>query len=249
MSRSNNTEITNPATRFFKWNSENGCLKWWDKDAEKDVFVKLPFSFMALDRLHTIAGFSDADQGGIWSNEIKDIKKQSLTVKTKKNLIAEGLYDLIKDKVKAAGGKYGQSIYICYKNEAEEYVIGNLQLVGAASSELMDFSKGKSIFKGAITIKGFEEKKKGTTTYKVPVFSLKEVTDNADSIAVDLDKELQVYLTAYLNRNSQKEEEQPETKRETLDEYKQPSVTGAEDNSTPQVNFGAEPMPEDDLPF
>ena len=133
MSRSNNEgPLTNPAVKFIEWNSETGSFKTYDKVKKENIDIPLPVRFYVLDELATIKGFSDKIQNGIWSNEVKDITKQSLKVMSKGKegkvlTIAEGLYGTeknpgIKETIVAAGGKYTRSLYAAMLNEeTDEY--------------------------------------------------------------------------------------------------------------------------------
>ena len=120
MSRSNNTVIETPVKKHFEWSSENKCLTWFNKDkaneAEKIKGVKelmpIPFTFLVLDETHLIGGFCDADQSSFWSNAVRDMTKEKLTVKTSKGVVAKGLYNDIKDNIKAKGAKYAKGIFI-----------------------------------------------------------------------------------------------------------------------------------------
>lgn len=203
MSRSNIEEqIKNPATVFMEWSGSKGCLKYWDKEAgEKgeEIMVKLPFSFIVLDKLSTISGFSDADKSGYWSNEVRDTRTDILTVRTKKGVVAEGLYSTFAP-IKAAGACYAQSLYIAYYNKDKELIIGNLKLSGSAIGPWIDFTDNNDIYKIAVTISGAEPKKKGNTNYFEPVFTPKEITPETNEKAIELDKILQEYLTAYFKR-------------------------------------------------
>src|SRR3990172_6961119 len=159
MSRSINTERTpNPAKEFFQWDSDTKGFKYWDKEAEHktdktkkgaNVLVPIPFNFLVLDTLHTITGFSDEKGFGIYSNEVRDLKKQRFVVKVGKETAIEGLYDDIKGKV--VGSKYAASVYIAFfdtKDGVKSLAIGNLKLTGASLGPWIDFCKGKKITEG-----------------------------------------------------------------------------------------------------
>lgn len=204
MSRSNNTELINPSKRFYEWVGSKGCLKYFDKNkGEKgeNVFVELPFTFLVLDKLATIKGYSDADESGFWSNEIRNIKTDPFTIRTKKGEKATGLY---KDLawVLNSGACYSQSVYIAFYDEVKNLQIGNFQIHGSAIGEWITFCKGKDIYKNAITISGANKAKKGATEYFVPVYKLTPVSGETEAKAIALDKELQEYLSAYFKRNS-----------------------------------------------
>jgi hypothetical protein len=198
MSLSNNTDQPNPATRFFEWSSTAKTVKWYDKEKKENVLMELPFTFIVLDMLSTVKGFSDADGGGIWSNEVRDTRKDILTVRTKRGIKAQGLW---KEDVKNSvdGARYCRSVYIAYK-EGGELVIGNFQMQGAANGAWIDFSQHTKVYGVGIQITGAVEQKKGATTFYEPVFVTIPVSEETIAEAVELDKEVQEYLKAYLGR-------------------------------------------------
>lgn len=210
MSRSNPTadSQSNPATRFFEWSGSDGKVKYYDKEAQETVKVDLPFSFIVLDQLNTITGYNKKDNSGYWSNEIRDLNKDVLVVKTKAGVKAEGLYKNLAH-VLAAGGKYTKSIYIAYKNDDGELVLGHIKLAGSAISAWIEFSKTHKVMDGAIVITDTIAKKNGKTDYFEPVFEMRALSEEADAKATELDKELQVYLNQYLS--SKRTEERGET--------------------------------------
>jgi len=199
MSLSNNTELVSPCTRYFEWSATDGKIKWYNKEAKENVFVKLPFTFIVLDILSTVKGFSDETQGGIWSNEVRDTRKDMLTVRTKRGVMAQGVYQDIKGAVQ--GVRFTQSVYIAYKGDDKQLVIGNFQMSGVTNSEFIEFRKGHKIYGNAIVITGAEDRTKGATKYKAPIFELKDASEETIAEATALDVELQEYLKVYLARN------------------------------------------------
>lgn len=209
MSRSNNTEIINPAKRFYEWVGSKGCLKYFDKskgEKGENVFVDLPFTFLVLDRLSTIKGFSDADQSGFWSNEVRDLRKEPFTVRTKKGIVATGLYSTLAP-VLNQGAAYCQSVYVAAKIDGELQICC-FQIHGSAIGEWINLCKGKDIYKYAITISGSSPMKKGATNYFIPVFKLNpQIAPETEQKAIELDKELQDYLSAYFKRTGAEQKE------------------------------------------
>lgn len=196
MSRSNNTTSANPATRWFEWSGSTGQLKYYDKEKGENVFLELPFTFLVLDQLSTITGYSDEQQSGIWSNEVKNLKLEPLTVRTKQGILGGGLYEAVKN---LKGVRFTKSIYIAYYNDKKELAIGNFKATGASLSAWIEFSRGKNIFEGAVSITKAVQAKKGATKYFIPEFQLKtEVSEETNAKAVELDKQLQKYLNDYL---------------------------------------------------
>ena len=214
MSRSNNTEIRNPAKKFFEWDGENGGFRYYDKDkihakGEKGerVHVPLPFKFLVLDTLSTIKGYSDADKSGYWCNEVRDLQTEIMTVKNKKGICAKGLYaDVINDR-NCTGSKYSQSVYIGYF-EDKQLVICNIQIVGAALGAWIDFRKKAKIYEGAVCVPEMVEGTKGKNVYKIPVFKMFASSKETEEKAKELDKELQKHLFNYFAKNKPEVQEQ-----------------------------------------
>lgn len=205
MSRSNPSEhLANPSTRWFEWNGEKGLVRYYDRDKKENVDVPLPFAFLLLDELASVRGWHDPSQSGIYSNEVRDTTQAVMVVKSfKGGTIAEGKYREIKDRVNAAGGDYTANCYIAFKQGDGHYDIGSIRFKGAALGAWMEFRKANrsGIYKQAIRITSYAEGKKGKVVFRVPVFALLNVSAEAEESAVTLDKELQEFLTAYLNRN------------------------------------------------
>lgn len=218
MSRSdNNEQPKNPAKTFLKWDGTKGGFNYWDKAKGENIHVDLPVTFMVLDTLATIKGFSDKEQSGFWSNEIRtgNIKKDTLTVRIKdkadptgkrSKIAGKGLYSDIVANKNCTGAKFCQSVYIAFKN-GDQYEMANIQMTGSALSSWIEFGKTTDIFKGAISVTKMTEGKKGVTKYKIPVFEKVEVPADAEDKAIELDKELKAYLEGYFNGQKQFVEE------------------------------------------
>ncbi len=208
MSRSiPDNRAVNPAKRWFQWDSESKSFKFYDKEAlhptdstkkGANIFMPMPFKFLVLDTLHTIGGFSDADKSGVYSNEIRDIKKEVLNVRIKKDIIASGLYETVKGKI--SGGRYAQSVYIGYFDENKKLQLGNIKIEGASLGAWIEYCKKHKPTEGGIGVKDFlyvEKNKK--VNWNQPVFEPIKVTPETDAAAMALDAELQEYLKAYFN--------------------------------------------------
>jgi len=203
MSRSNPTDNTpNPATVWYEWAGKDGNLKFYDKEKKENITRDLPFTFLLLDQLACVKGWSDSHGSGITSNEVRDTRSEAMTVRVFSGpTIAEGLYKDIKDKVKAAGGKFVSNLYIGFKQDGK-LVLGSIQFKGAALQAWGDFKKenNNAVFTHAITITGTKDGKKGSVTFKVPTFALKEISKETNEEANLLDATLQSYLAGYLKR-------------------------------------------------
>lgn len=197
MSLSNPT-LQNPAEHFFE--IKNGTIQFYDKDKQERISIPYPFGFIELDQLHTVTGWSDQDQSGVWSNEIKSLR-EDLTVRTKRGVKYVGPYksDQGINQVASFGGRYTKSIYIAHKNKAGELILGNLKLTGAALTAWIEFGSSHRTEGNWNVITGTTEGKKGATTYQIPVFEFKgKPTDEELAAAVELDRTLQNYLAQYL---------------------------------------------------
>jgi len=211
MSRSKpDDRIQNPAQKFFSWDGSEGQIIYFDKDLPVDgkekkggnVPISGVFTFILLDELATIKGWHEASSSGIYSNEVKDTRQEVLVVRNfNKDTLAEGVYKAIKDRVVSVGGKYCASLYIAYKDD-DGLKIGNLSLKGAGFGPWLEFAKKNraDIYKKAVYISGKTEGKKGKVKFQMPVFALKDITEETNDQATELDKQLQTFLASYLSR-------------------------------------------------
>lgn len=171
---------------------------FYDKEKKENVLVELPFKFLVLDQLHTVSGWNDATSSGIFSNEVKFISKQVMTVKPfKGNEIAKGLYADIKEKVKNAGGHYVKSIYIML----EDGTLANIQLKGSAVQQWGEFTN-KSLSRLPeewVVVDKAVDGKKGAVKYTTPGFTFGGSLSDKEAAQADLVfDELETYLKAYL---------------------------------------------------
>ena len=220
MSRSNPADaIRNPSTRWFEWagGDDGGFVRYYDKDTQQqmllgDATAGGVFTFILLDEMATVKGWHDASESSIFANEVRDTRQDAFVVKAfKGGELASGLYAQIKDRIVAVGGHFVSSCYIAYK-DGDQLRIGNIRFKGASLSAWMDFKKecptkrdasGKSVkayYLDAVKISGFEQQKKGGTTFRVPKFSLVPLSEDTNKQALALDAELQAYLSDYLKR-------------------------------------------------
>jgi hypothetical protein len=189
---------SNPSTKFLEWKSNDQCFEYYDKEAQKKVQVPLPFKFLVLDELHTVKGWNDATSSAIYSNEVKYISKEPMTVKPfKGNEIAKGLYKDIKDKVVSAGGHYTKSIYIML----EDGLLANIQLKGSAVQKWGEFTnktRNRLADEWVVVAKALEGKK-GAVKFFTPEFGFeKSLTKNEGLLADNCFNILEAYLNAYL---------------------------------------------------
>lgn len=198
-----NDSLVNPAKIFYSWSGDGdngGVFKYYDKDEKKNVLTPVsaekPFTFIVIGVCSTIKGFSESAKSGIWANEVKDLKSP-FTVRTKDGIMAQGLYENIKEKVSANGGKFSQSVYAAMKAADGSLQIVNIQLYGSALGPWIDFCKKTKLHEVAVQVKGVEKGKKGKTEFYTPVFSEMKVSKKTDDEAGVLQAELNQYLASY----------------------------------------------------
>ncbi len=195
MSRSN-PNITNPASHFMEWSGGKGELSYYDKETKENVKVKLPFEFLVLDELATVTGYNKLDKKSYYSNEVRNVSKEELTVKVAGVTRQTGLYKDLAD-VRAKGGKYAKSVYLAHK-VGDDYIIDNFKAAGSALSAWIDFSKGNVVANGKVIMTRGEKQESGVGDFYPPAFEYVSATPEEDSQAIALDKVLQVYLSQYL---------------------------------------------------
>lgn len=246
MSRSNPHEhASNPAQRWFEWNGEAGVVRYYDKDAKKNIDCGVDFSFVLLDELGSVRGWHDASQSGIYSNEVRDTREDALIVKAfKGGTLAEGLYRDIKDRVNTLGGSFNANCYVGFKNGGGSLSIGSLRFKGAALGSWMEFRKAhrSELYSKGVRIVGYTEGKKGRITYRMPVFKIVELTPETNDAAIALDEQLQGYLTGYL---SKKKADQAEDTRP----HHVPDEDVDGDYSDDTSHDEPPPLTDDDIPF
>lgn len=242
MSRSNNSELINPALRFFEWSGSEGAVRYFDKslgEKGENVTVELPFKFLVLDRVSQVTGGVDRDGGyvGFWSNAIKNTKTQRLIVRSKQGVEVQGFYDDIKGY---PGVKFMTGLYIAFYDDDKNLQIGYLKVKGAALTAWIEFTKAhRNIYEGAFAIEGAAKKKKGTNSYYEPVFKhFPKVSDEAEEMAKTLDIHLQEYLTAYFAQAGEAEVE--------YTGHAKAAAAGAFYDDPPEMPYGDAYEPEDE---
>jgi hypothetical protein len=194
-----NPRTVNPVQKFIQFKGDTGEFVYFDKETEKNIKVDMPIYFVVLDELTTIKGFSELMKSGIYSNEISDLRHETLNVRSfKGHLNIVGKYNDIKHEIKANGGKFCKSVYAMLIKGKNDYEQVNFQLTGAAFSAWLD--KKFNTEQYGVIVKDVQQEKKGSIDYFIPKFGRLNVNTGVDKAAKDMDAKLQDYLTAYKNR-------------------------------------------------
>jgi hypothetical protein len=197
MSLSNQPSTQSPAKHFLRVKS--GSVNYYDKDLQDNVDVPVPLSFIVLDQLATVKGWSDADQSGYWSNEVKSSGKDILNIRTSKGLKTSGIWKDVKSDPSVTGAKFNASVYIATQGR-DGLEITNIAFSGASLNAWIEFinaNKGVTRGKNKVVLTGFSNEKKGAVKYQVPTFAVEDITDKELEEATGLDKELQSFLDGY----------------------------------------------------
>jgi len=257
MSRSapNSEEIINPNKNWFQWDGGDGLgFKKYDKVEKKNIITKLPFTFLVLDKLTTVTGFNEPENIGYYSNEVRSLKDK-ITVRSKNGVEAEGNWEEIKAKLASKGANFCQSVYIAYY-EGKDLVLGNIKMQGAALENWFKFCKENNVMEIAVQVKTTTKAKKGKVEYFMPVFKSIKIKEETNTAAIEIDKVLQEYLTAYLLKNKTSVEEPKveakieDTKSAEKTETKSEPAKTTETSSFEDMGAGTTDDDDDnDMPF
>lgn len=190
----------NPTSKYLEWKSNDKSFSYYDKEAGENVKVELPLKFLFLQNYHTVKGWNDASESGIYSNEVFYIGSEPMTVRSfKGGVIAEGLYKDIKPTITAAGGKYNRSIYVML----EDGTVANISLKGSGVRQWSDFMEANKnlIDNQWIEVLTSNDEKKGSIKYSTPEFTVGANLTKQDSAkADDVAAELKNYLDGYFKK-------------------------------------------------
>lgn len=212
MSRLNPDEdvkLQNPCQKFYQWGGTDGNFEWYDKENKKKIIVALPFTFLPIERCITLKGFDDDTKTSYWSNEVKDINKDVLTLQSvstvngnkKVATVISGLYKDIRPKLDALNISYVESLYIGVKS-AKGLELCNFQIKGSALGTWFEFCSKHKIWDIAVAVKSTTPKKKGRVEYQEPVYTaITKISQAMNDEAVELNKTLNTYLEEYFAKN------------------------------------------------
>lgn len=209
---------TNPAKHFI--NISKGTLSFYDKESGENVAVATPFEFIVLDQLSTVKGWSEEQDTGMWSNEVKRTGEQPLNVRTKNGVLASGLWKDIKEKVKADKGYFTAVVYLAAKGR-DGLETQALLLKASALNAWVEFTKKTSLKTHKVVLSDWADAKKGSVSYKVPVFTAVEMNETELEEAKNLARELKTYHEGYFSYNPDKHNEdtvQKDTVIEDIDD-------------------------------
>ena len=200
----NNTP--NPAVCRWKWKGKEGQLLWYDKAAKEEIEEQLPFVCLLLTRTASVTGYSRPRKSGMYSNDVQDTLAQPFVVRWQSKglgTVAEGLWQDIKDKVKANGGKFAVNLYVAFRDPADKILkIGCVQASGCALGPWIEFENtfNDDLYTKAIVITPGSKDVSGDVEFVPPAFALKDTKKETDDEAGVLQKQVNEWLDAYFAR-------------------------------------------------
>jgi hypothetical protein len=199
MSRSQPT-LTNPALHFFEWKGGDGKLEFYDKEKQQRITVPLPFEFLPLDQLATVTGYSKMAKSSYYSNEVRNTAKEEFTVKLKGQTVFTGMYKNNQGIAQLPkGASYTKSIYIAHKTKTGEYIIGNIKASGSALGAWIEFNSTCKPENGKVVMTKGDVQESPVGQFYPPKFTYESVNAEENDSAIELDKQLQIYLSHYLS--------------------------------------------------
>jgi hypothetical protein len=242
MSRSNDdSRAPSPVLLYWEWKGthENGRFERYQKsevEGEKGEKISVKkASFMVLDQTSTVTGFNEDTSESIYANDVHSIH-DDLKVYMGKNLLCEGKWADIKDKVKVNGGKFAKNIYALGKlpedigGEATSGVV-RYTFAGSALRPWFEFAESNKVTDGVIIWDGTTiEGKKGSVKFESPVFKKQESGENEEKKAIEADKLLQEWFKSRAKAQEAYESEQAA-------------------DPEPEMATAGGPVEDDDIPF
>ena len=106
------TSVDTPRHPSLSWaNWKNDKFQAWNRDTQTEEEIKLPESFIIVAEWWSVKGFL-WDKWWVWSNEVYSFAKEPLTIRSNNGeILYEGLWSEIKDKVKAVGLKLTKNVH------------------------------------------------------------------------------------------------------------------------------------------
>lgn len=246
--------LSNPAERFLRWSGkaeavkdkeagkveyEGGYLFYDDKDNDYEtVKIDLPLTLYPLGESMSIQGgvydptnksnntFVTSSEFGSWDEPITVYERHAGDERSA--VIARGLWEDIKDTVKAHAGKVRTNLYAITELNGKRVIV-RFEAVGSASRALGDIRRkaGASFYNQPLIIAGVEYKVNGATHYAAPKIQQGEPYDeNAVKGLEEYAKTLVEYGNALRDRNMEKASQMTITDETSDEDYEREMSQG-----------------------
>lgn len=197
-----------PSSSWANW--KNGKFIAWNRETQAEEEITLPKEFIVVAESYSIKWYL-ADKGGVWSNEIYSFANDPFTVRSNTGeILYEGLWKDIKDKVKALGLKITTNVH--YIDPKETDVLRTFCIKWAASQEWMNSFSNENRNAEAnntVTLKEVKDGKTWSVKYTYPSFA---TVTPLTSEQRNLQQEWGAKLLTYKNEVSEETEEAPVNK-------------------------------------
>ncbi len=241
--------MQNPAKHFFQWKSDHQKFCYYDKEKKENIFVDLPFKFLALSKYITVKGWNQKKEYALISNEVKNID-DTLVVNAYKDgnkfEVAKGNWNSIKDKMESEKGKFTQSVYVMLPNGD----LANIQLNGASLSTWFEFQKNQTdrFFDNWVVVNGYKDGKNGSVEYTYPVFEWGTTLNTEEQVlAENADVKIGEYEESYFGKSNEPQENPRE--RSEVDKYEMNQNKSPVPPSEVDAELAMHEDLDDDLPF
>lgn len=196
-STKDNSRVKSPLKHYVRYAAGVGQFEYWD--GEKSVkFDEL--EMVLLDDRKCITGWSEKKQARLTSNRVQSTAKETLTVKLGDDVLIEGLYNDIKDKIVVNGGKFTSELFAMAKINGE-FVPVSVQFAGSANGCWLDFldqSGGKySLYRSVVKAVKGDFVTKGRSEFYTIKFETMPLAADLDEKANEFNDD---FLQPYLNQ-------------------------------------------------
>ncbi len=194
--KSNSSRIKSPMKYYVRYAAEKGMFEYWD--GEKAVHFD-ELEMVLMDDRKCISGYNEKRKARISSNRVQSTAKEALKIRCGDEILMEGMYNDLKEKIAVAGGKFTHELFVL-ANINGEFVPASVSFAGVANGCWIDFldqSGGKfGLYKSVVKATKGEQQKKGRSEFYTLSFSTDKLPTELNDKANEFnDDELQPYLT------------------------------------------------------
>lgn len=196
--KTNSGKVASPVKYYISFSGQSGVFSYWDSEAKQRVTLGADIEFVVMDTRSAITGYNDEAQARVFSNRVKSTVKEELNVRCGNTVVAKGMYNDIKEKVKAFGGKFCTEVFALMKID-DEFQPVQIDFSGASLGCWMSFVDTLggpwAVYAFKITTSLGDQKKKGSVKYFEVNFATEELDAELNEMANAFnDDMLQPYL-------------------------------------------------------
>jgi hypothetical protein len=203
----------NPIDAYIKWKGSKGIFEGYIPSSKERVDLGYKIKFVVLDQLNSIGLFQGLSKPEYSSNEVKDLQREKFIVWSKQNgeskVLHEGLYSEIQTDTKAKGIKFRKVIYGMSLFEVNEISKGDIIKIELEGSSMKPWFELK-VRDGDLIEVTDTNHIKGAINYYEPVYKIDVLDPETIELAREADSELQEYLDAFKNNDTEESEEEEE---------------------------------------